>query len=273
MVMKLIVFSKMFKEKSIKELIQIALENQFDGYDLCVRDEYQVNPDNAGSELGKVVEMMRKENLDIPMITSPGDLLFPDKDYVKPLLKAMADNDVKFIKLGYFRIDPETQDYWKEVEKTRQAFSQWEKLAKEYQVKICYHTHSNRCLGLNCAAMLHMIDGFDPECIGAYVDAGHLSKEGAEFAFELAMIKKYLSIIAVKDMSFTREEINGHGKKVFRCVRAGLGIVDWTAVANDLKRIGFNGPVSIHCEFQDAKDDFMAAFKREVKFFRELFNK
>lgn len=45
--MKLIMFSKMLKEKSPVELVTLAKEWGLDGYDLCVRPGYAVNPDNA----------------------------------------------------------------------------------------------------------------------------------------------------------------------------------------------------------------------------------
>ena len=269
--MKLVVFAKKFKEKKLEELVALAHENRFDGYDLCVRDEYPVSPANAPTTLPEAVKLMRGEGLDIPMITGAGDLRFPDHGYVRPLLKAMGNSAVRLLKIGYFSFNPETQDYWEEIEKAKQALGQWERLAREYQVKICCHTHSRRNLGMNGAALAHLINEFDPDRIGAYLDAGHVVNEGAEFAVELAIVKKHLSIIAVKDVMLTRVETNGHGTKAPHWVQAGFGMVDWTAVAKDLKRTGFNGPVSIHCEFQDAEADFMSAFRREVQFFREIF--
>ena len=45
--MKLIVFSKSLKDKSLEELIELGQRLEIDGYDLCVRPGYPVNPDNA----------------------------------------------------------------------------------------------------------------------------------------------------------------------------------------------------------------------------------
>ena len=45
--MKLIVFSKMFKDKNPEDLVNLAQEYGFEGYDLCVRPGYPVSPDNA----------------------------------------------------------------------------------------------------------------------------------------------------------------------------------------------------------------------------------
>ena len=45
--MRFIMFTKMLQKKSIDELIALAKAWGLDGYDLCVRPEYPVYPDNA----------------------------------------------------------------------------------------------------------------------------------------------------------------------------------------------------------------------------------
>lgn len=45
-------------------------------------------------------------------------------------------------------------------------------------------------------------------------------------------------------------------------------MVDWTEVFAGLKRLGYAGPLSIHCEFHCAPEEFMGAVVREVRFFR-----
>ena len=87
-----------------------------------------------------------------------------------------------------------------------------------------------------------------------------------------AMMKDYLSIIALKDVLLMREETNVHGRKACRMVPAGEGMVDWTAVFTDLKRIRFAGPLSVHCEFEVPPEHFMQSVKREVEFFRAKMN-
>jgi sugar phosphate isomerase/epimerase len=228
--MKLILFSKFFKDKSIEELINLAHDFNFDGYDLCVRPDYPVNPDNASEKLPETVKLLNTEGLSIPMVTGNFDLLYPDHPTAEPILAAMDKADVRLLKLGYYFFDPEKQDYWPEVDKIRKGFEGWQTLGRKYSVKICYHTHSNRCMGLNCASLAHLVNGFDPRYIGAYLDPGHMVIEGEEFSVGVAMVKKYLSITAVKDVMLTRKDAGSHGRVVAKFVPAGEGMVDWTAV-------------------------------------------
>ena len=271
--MQLIVFSKMLQEKSIAELIDLAQRHGYDGYDLAVRPGHPVNPDNAAAALPQAQAQMARAGLRIGMVTGNFDLLTADHPLAEPLLAAMDSADVRLLKLGYFKFDPETMDYWERVESVRRAFAAWEKLARVYNVKICYHTHSHYCMGLNAAALMHLLRDFDPAYLGAYLDPGHFAVDGEPFDFGLAMTREYLSILSIKDVLVERMARNGHGTARTRWVAAGEGIVDWTAVFAELRRIRYDGFLSIHCEY-DLEDgaDWFDTFVREVTFFRGMRN-
>ena len=267
--MKLIVFSKMLQELGIAELIDFAQELGIEGYDMAVRPGYPVNPDNVAEALPEAVSQFRANGLDIPMVTAHGNLLQPDAEGAG-LLAAMDAADVRRLKLGYFKFVPGQMDYWDEVDKARNALEGWLGLAEQYGVRVCYHTHSQRCLGLNAGTLAHMIRGFDPQRIGAFLDAGHLRAEGEEFDVAVSIVREHLSMVAVKDFLLERVERENHGAVRRRVVEAGQGMCDWTAIFAELKRIGFDGPISIHCEFEVDESQRMDAIRREVVFFKQL---
>ena len=66
----------------------------------------------------------------------------------------------------------------------------------------------------------------------------------------------------------TREDKAGHGTVARKVVPAGTGMVDWSEVFAELARVGYAGPVSIHCEFEEPEGQFVPTFAREVAFFR-----
>lgn len=267
--MKLIVFSKMLKELGISELIKFAKDADFGGYDMAVRPGYPVNPENIESALPEAAERFRSEGLDLPMVTGDTGVLFPDSEGER-LIASMANADIRRLKLGYFKFVPSDMDYWLEVEKAREALAGWQELSKQYGVKVCYHTHSQRCLGLNAGTLAHLLTGFDPENIGAFLDAGHLRAEGEEFDVAVSIMKDYLSMVAVKDFLLERVEKSNHGAVRRRVVEAGQGMCDWTAIFQELKRIEFDGPISIHCEFEVDSKEMVPAIKREIAFFKNL---
>lgn len=267
--MKLIVFSKMLKELGLEELIDFAQELGIAGYDMAVRPGYPVNPDNVAEALPKAAEQFRAAGLEIGMVTAHTNVLLPDAEGER-LVAAMDAADVRRLKLGYFKFVPGEMDYWAEVDKARAALEGWSVLAKKYNVRACYHTHSQRCLGLNAGTLAHLIRGFDPQWIGAFLDAGHLRAEGEEFAVAVAIVKEHLSMVAVKDFLLQRIEKENHGAIKRTVVEAGQGTCDWTAIFTELKRIDFDGLVSIHCEFEVEPNEMMDAIRREVAFFTAL---
>ena len=104
--MRLIVFSKMLKQKSVAELIDLAQRHGYDGYDLAVRPGHPVNPDNAAAALPQAQAQMARAGLRIGMVTGNFDLLTADHPLAEPLLAAMDSADVRLLKLGYFKFEP-----------------------------------------------------------------------------------------------------------------------------------------------------------------------
>lgn len=270
--MKLVLFSKHFAGEDIPKLAARANQLGLDGYDLAVRPGQAVNPENAGSALPEAVSFFKKEGLAVPMVTARGNLLSPDDEDVRPLLKAMDKADVRLLKLGYFHLKRfQPIDYWKEVDAARKILAKWAKLGAEYQVRICYHTHSahkgeHLYLGSNASGLMHLLEGQDSANLGAYLDAGHLEAEGEPFDFALPIVGKYFSMLAVKDVKI--EKIGED--RTLRWMSAGQGQVDWNNVFRTLAGAGFSGPVSIHAEYQvSGQDAFEAQLPKEVVFFRE----
>ena len=268
--MQLILFTKMLKEKTVAELAELGVQWGLDGFDLCVRTGYAVNPENAAKALPEAVEYFKSKGLAVPMVTALGSLTSADDETVRPLLAAMDKADVRLLKLGYFLFEPKTLAYLDEVQRIRGLFTKWQALAKEYNVKVCYHTHSDRCMGINASGLMHLLEGFDPKYIGAYLDGAHQLIEGECFDTAAAMARDYLSMVALKDVLITRVEKNGHGAPKTDWVKAGEGMVDWTFIFETLAAEGFDGPVTIHAEFEEYEGAIEDAIAQEVAFFRRL---
>jgi len=173
--MRIILFSKFLKDLDVDGLIAAGERLGLEGWDLCVRPDHVVNPGNVVAALPVAAKKLASAGQPVATVTGNFDVLWPDAPNAEPLLKGMDAADVRVLKLGYFLMDPATQAYWQEVDRIRQALSGWEKLGRTYNVKIVYHTHSGQgFMGINCAALMHLIKDFDPQYIGAYLDPGHL---------------------------------------------------------------------------------------------------
>lgn len=269
--MRIVVFSKMFRQYDINGLVSLGQELGVEGWDLAVRKGHPVNPDNVENALPTAVHHLEEAGQPVLAVTGETDLLYPNTPYAEPLLRAMDTAGVRVLKLGYFLFDPAKQSYWQEVDNVRRALDGWQRLARRYHVKVVYHTHSGMgYMGVNAGALMHLIRDFDPSAIGAYLDAGHLVVNGEPFAFALAMVKPYLAMVGLKDFKPMLQPSGDEHRLRWQCVPAGQGGVAWSEVFRLLAKEGFAGPCSVHAEFEAPSGaSFVKMVQAEVAYFRK----
>ena len=260
-----IVFTKHLKELSVERLIEAMKAVGADGADLCVRPGYPVNPDNAAEALPRAAEAFQAAGLSIPMVTAPTDLTSVSAPYVEALLKACSEAHVPLIKLGYWPAP--TDGYWDAVGRMKDDVRAFAEVGARYGVRPCLHTHSCSNLGLNAAALMHVLRDFRPEEVGAYVDVGHLAVCGEPPALAFAMAAEWLAAVAIKDMDRVKTD---RGVQT-RAVAMGQGFVDWPQAMGWLAKHDFHGPLSFHCEFPaDSTDALLEQAKKDIAYLRGL---
>jgi len=270
--MRIVLFSKFFQVLSVP---QLEAEGDFlgvEGWDLAVRKGHAVNPDNAGTALPEAAWVLGSAGQPISAVTGDFDVLLPESPNARPLLDAMNKADVRLLKLGYFQLDPVKGDYWAEVDTVRRALDGWQELSREYGVKIVYHTHSGATfMGINGAALMHLLSGYDPRCIGAYLDPGHLLVHGEPFSLALAMTRTYLAMVSVKDVRPRWQPNGDEGSVQWDWGIAGEGGVEWNEVFSLLVGAGYAGPCSVHAEFRvpnHAPGLFREMVRADVAYFK-----
>src|SRR5262245_28264000 len=138
----LIFFCKYFRDYSIEQLIELAQRSGFEGFDIPCRPGMTVSPQNVATLLPRAVKQMAAAGLVVPMLTGAGNLLEPSDPTALPILRAMQESGIGLLKLGYYSINNETEDYWQKVDYIRKQFDGWAALGEKHRVKVCYHTHS-----------------------------------------------------------------------------------------------------------------------------------
>jgi len=246
---KIIYFSKFDERLSVHDLGEKVKVMGFDGIDLVVRPGHPVNPDNVSEVLPKAQRTWKSQGIEAAMITTNMDFLNPQAPLAKRLYAVCNETNIKWVKIGYWAYK-RGQNYWEEVDKIRKTLEEFEKLSRKYEVKTCYHAHSGPLYGSNCAGLMCLIRGFDPEYIGAYVDTGHLFLDGEDYEMGLAMVREYLCLIALKDVVYIKDEEDGEliDKRMF--VKLGGGLVPWKKFFGLLLSNGYDGPLSIHGEYE-----------------------
>jgi sugar phosphate isomerase/epimerase len=246
---QIVLNSKFFSTLSVSELGAKAQVLGFDGIDVNVRPGHPVSPANVATALPAAVTVWKEEGLVCPLATAPVTLVRPDAPEVEPLYAGCAVAGVPRVKIGFFHFTP-GEDYWALVQAARRALEGFARVGERYGVQTVYQVHSGPVLGSNCAGLMHLLRGLDPRWVGAYPDLGHMVLDGEDYPMGLAMVREYLSIVAVKDAYHAPRPAGSEPPFVPRFVSLGRGAVNWRRALSALKALGFDGAFSVHTEYE-----------------------
>lgn len=174
---------------------------------------------------------------------------------------------ISSIKIGYIPY-LNNRGFDEQLKDARAVLAGFAKLAEKTKVKACYHTHSGNNLGSNGAALRLLLQDCDPHYVGAFVDTGHTAIGGGPIRLELAMVRPWLSLLAIKDIVWEKKKTDWS----FRVAPAGEGIVRWQDVAAGLKESKFNGTIVVHGEYETKDiEERRKLAKSELEFLKKLF--
>jgi sugar phosphate isomerase/epimerase len=249
--MQLVMFSKMLQEFSVAEAARRMKGLGFDGVDLTVRPKGHVLPERVAKDLPAAVAAIHGEGLTVPMastaITRAGD------PHAEATIAEAAHQDIRRIKLGYWMAARGTLQ--ESIDRARRELDALERLAESYRVTLGIHNHSGPEY-VNCqpAIVAGLLRDRDPERIAAYFDPGHAAVEGGSGGWRqnLELLAPRIRILAVKDFGWHSRP--GKTQAVWQAQNVPLrdGLVAWADVFDGLARAGFDGPVSLHSEYQGA---------------------
>lgn len=238
------------------------------GPDLTVRSGGLVPPERVADELPKAAAAFRDQGLTIPMIstslTGAGDAA------ARPILSTMAQCGIGYFKLGYLHYHDSTN--WEaDVDAERKKLAGLLAIAKEFGVQAGFHNHSGAGIGSAFWDAWELLKPLDPAVVGFYYDPGHAMVEGAKFGWKLNLqrVAPRLKMAALKDYVW---EKTASGWQT-RWVPLGEGMVNWKEFFPLLVRIPFDGPISVHIEYDpggatrpERIDRALAAARKDIDF-------
>ena len=216
-----------FKEFTLFEAIEMAAAAGMGGVEVFPgqklgggHGDLKFGPDLADDKIQAVLDHLKKHNL---VAYNFG---------VTEISKNEAEARKTFElakKLGLYGVTTESLD----------ALDTLEKLAKEYDVKVCFHNHPKPTALWNPDKIWSAIDGRHKN-IGYCADIGHWATSGLD---PLAVIKK----IAPRVLAFHMKD-RASIEKWTHDRPFGTGIIDNIAILDEVRKHGFAGNVTIEYE-------------------------
>jgi sugar phosphate isomerase/epimerase len=246
-----IMFTKMLGEYPVPKVAEIVAGLGFSGVDLTVRPGGHVLPENVERDLPSAVKAFQEAGLSVPMITT--SITNAAEPHAEAVFATAAECGIKKLKLGYWTYT--TFGALRTlIEEMRKQLTGLAALGSKYGVLPAVHTHSGDYLSANPATLYDVLRSFDPQEMGAYIDPGHMAAEGGISCWRqgIDLLQEYISMVAVKSFGWFKsvDENTGEASWHAKLVPLKDGIVPWREVFQLLKRIGFDGPVSVHSEYK-----------------------
>lgn len=152
---------------------------------------------------------------------------------------------------NYFRLGAAAGVKYLVCEPAKAHWNLIDRLAGKYNIKVAIHNHARASAFWHPDSVLAAINGHAN--IGACADVGHWARSGLDPVACVKKLKGHILGLHIKD-------IDQLGNLGAADVNPGTGVIDYPALATELKRQGFKGYLQIECEhnmknnLQEVKD-------------------
>ncbi|HUG91240.1 MAG TPA: sugar phosphate isomerase/epimerase family protein [Planctomycetaceae bacterium] len=253
------------------EVAKMLRELGVAGPDLTVRPGGLVAPERVADDLPKAVAAFREQGLSVPMIST--GLTSAEDPAARPTLTTMARLGIGYYKLGYYAYE-DPGGWQARLAVVRREVDGLAQLGRPLGVRAGFHNHAGPFVGGALWDSWNVLQPMDSRAVGFYFDPAQATIEGGKHAWKLNFqrIAPRLVMVAIKD--FVWEEVDGRWQT--RWCPLGEGMVDWTAFFGLLAAVPFDGPVSLHIEYDPGGanraarfENSLAAADRDLKFLRQ----
>lgn len=244
--LKVSIFSKHLQFVQGEELAKAAAAIGFDGVDLTVRKGGHVEPAAVANDLPAVVGILRKNGLEVPMITT--DIADADTPYAEDILKAASALGIRYYRFGAFKWATD-RPFAAQLEAMKPRLAKLAALNAKYQTCAMYHTHSGvGVVGASIWDLWYLMKDLDPKLVGMNYDVGHATIEGGMGGWidSFKIAGNHVRGIAVKDFAWEKDA-KGAWKAQWKPI--GDGMVKMSQFFGMVAQTDFAGPLQIHYEY------------------------
>jgi sugar phosphate isomerase/epimerase len=249
--MQFVLFTDNLADLPLAEAAKAAKSAGFDGLDLTLRAGGHVLPANAEAGMAKARQAAEAVGISIPMVST--DITDSSSPHADSALAAAAHFGARHVKLGYWPYQP-FGTLARQIDAAQERLARVIQLARRYNVLPCVHPHSGRFVAAGGQLLYFILRDFKPEEVGAYVDPMHMTIEGSLNGWELGLdlVANWIAVVGVKNFRWRPGNRDTQGQLRYRWEYVPLadGQAPLPEFVGYLKKLGFNGIVSLHSEYK-----------------------
>jgi len=242
------------------QLGEIAAQIGYEGLDLTVMIGGHVDPRITNVDLVRAFEAVRGAGVEVAMIST--NITTPADPTCYPVLYLTGHSQVPLFRLGYWPYG--TLPIQARMAQVRQELGQVLNVAQRCDISAMFPNRAGEFVGQSVWDSQEIMAGFDPRMVGFYFDPAEAVAEGGlggwQTALRLALPR--LKAISLQDFYWKKD---GDDWKMQKCP-LGEGMVDWGKFFSMVAAARFNGPISIHQEYNP--QNAIGSMTRDLEFAR-----
>jgi len=250
--MKYSVFSLILPEFTFEEQVHVLHETGYDAIEIRVADigpefagkpfsywgnhKDPVGPSNIASRTKALLAAGKAAGIEICALAPYASVTEPEG--FEPLAAAAEALGAGIVRVTAPRYDGK-EPYEKLLEDSVRGLERIEETAREIHMGT---------IAPSASAMRRILEGFDPEAVGAILDPGNIVYEGFErWKMATDILGPYLAHVHVKNASWTLKSGPERGPFIWEPGWAGLreGQGNWSEIMDALRGAGYDGYLSL----------------------------
>ncbi|WP_345685767.1 sugar phosphate isomerase/epimerase family protein [Novipirellula caenicola] len=238
---RICVFEKYLQDLSYDELADVVAELGFVGIEATVRNKGHVLPERVEDDLPKLVEALKKRNLEVTTMAS--DVLNPSEPLSEKVLRTAKSLGINSYRMGFYQYDLNKR-ILPQLDEIRPQVQELAAFNRDLGMTAFYQNHSDaKYVGATLWDMFGLLQDIPKDQVGLAFDIRHATVEaGLSWPVLYDVVKPHIGALFVKDFQWD-------GRKA-KHVPLGTGRVD-PKFFEMVKADGFNGPISLHVEYLD----------------------
>lgn len=236
-------FSKPIDAYDFSFMCECTAKCGIEGFDMTVRPGGKIEPSKVETDLPRLVEQARKNNLVFDMMVT--GILSASEPFTERVLMAASASGIKYYRYGWADYDFKL-GMMESLGKFREEMVKINELNRKYKIAGSYQNHAGARIGGPVWDLRDVIGDLPREYTGVQYDVRHAMVEGANtWMLGMRLMAEKINTIALKD--FTWQTVNGKPQAV--TVPMGEGMIDWDLYFMLVKELNITGPITLHVEY------------------------